>query len=427
MIPPMVTDRVFRARATHRRGRLAFAHPATLLPAVALMLASCTGTTTPASPMPGSSASDGASNGPSPAASSVDTTRLPGRYTLPDGLALDLATTGDAFIVRDPQSVAHGTWSANGNRITFEGNPCPGSPGTWHWTLDEGRLLLKPIDDGCAGRTSLLAQPLARSPEVLPWAVVVESRPLDQPAFRHAAVDAKGYFYSTDGSASIHKYTADGTLVATFGGLSRSSGVTVDVWGNIYADNADEAVIVRLDVAGKPVLRWKVDSGTVGPAGLAHDTQGRVYAALHGSHDHFVEQYSPGGMWVASWAPAGDDLGQVGGGLGAGPEEIAVDGDGSTVITDPLNNRLVAYDGTGRFLFNVTTGGKRRLVSPVVVAMNSAGAIYTLQNGEVWKWDPGGTYVGAWFLPYAGDLVVDATDHLWVVGSRIVSVALPEP
>ena len=411
------------------------ARRASLLPVVILVVAACGGGQShlPASGSitPTAGASAGTSAAPSatvaPTATPLDANQLPGRYLLAGDVALDLVPDGDAFIVRDADDVARGSWSATGNVLVFTGSPCEGVSGTYRWSLDTGLLTLRRISDTCGPRSAVLAQPFDKALERLPWATTAASATLAQPGYGYAAVDAKGNFWETDGASGFYRYAPDGTLAASFAGLAQSAGITVDKQGRVSVADAAKGAVRRYDATGKLVATWTVDGGIVGPAGLAHDAAGNLYVALRGDHDHFGEKYSTAGKRLLSWAPDGSGLGQIGGGPNAGPGSISVDAAGDILLTDPVNNRLVRYDRTGGFAGNILGGDRRSLNAPSVAAVDSTGGAFALVDNEIWEWDSGGTFVGAWLIPYSGDLVVDAGDHLWCVGSRIVAITLTAP
>ena len=395
-----------------------------------LALAACGGGQTHLPPSGGTAPSAGAASGSpstSLAPSPTDPGSLPGRYLLAGEVALDLVPGGDAFVVRDRDDVGRGTWAAAGNVLSFTGDPCPGVTGTYRWAIDQGVLNLRRIGDACAARAAVLTQPMERSADVLPWAATTASATITQPGYAYAAVDAKGGVWETDGRSGFYRYTADGSRVASFTGLSQSAGITVDGQGRVSVADAARGTVRRYDATGTLVATWTVGGGTAGPAGLAHDAAGNLYVALRGDHDHFGEKYSTSGKRLLSWAPDGSGLGQIGGGANAGPGSIAVDAAGGILLTDPVNNRLVRYDPTGAFAGNILGGDRRSLSAPSVATVDSSGAVFALVHNEIWEWDTGGTFVGAWLLPYSGDLVVDAGDRLWCIGSRIVAITLTAP
>jgi hypothetical protein len=107
-----------------------------------------------------------------------------------------------------------------------------------------------------------------------------------------------------------------------------------------------------------------------------------------------------------------------------------VDSAGNTYITDPANNRLVKFDPSGKFLFNITGDGTRKLTQPSRVAVDSTGSVYTnsiggLNSQTIWKFDSTGAFIGEWFNPYDADLVINGKDELFEVGPEIIGLGLP--
>ncbi len=397
----------------HRRGRLWRTKPSVIVaivPVIAVLNA-CAGS--PAvSPPPVASAS------------------VAGRYL--DGgdttHPVDLLPDGAAYTWQEAGFVFRDTYVLAGDTITFTGESCDGAKGTYRWSLDGDALSLAAVDDPCVGRSSVLIRRLARAAEQRPFTVVQPSKLILQPGYNLAAADAAGDLYTTDGHRGFYKYHPDGTVVGSWpDALSFTVGITVDSRGHIYVANFDDGTVHKFDGTGNPLRQWTVDGGAVGPVGIAHDAHDNIYVALHRIHDHYVEKYSPDGKLLATWAGLGAGDGQVGAGSHDGPSEIAVDAAGNSYITDPVNNRVVSFGSDGTFRYNLTGNGDRTLVHPSTVAVDTQGNVYTDSGLTLWKFDRTGAFVGEWFTPTPGTIVVDGRDRVLQVDAEIRLLGFPAP
>jgi sugar lactone lactonase YvrE len=80
--------------------------------------------------------------------------------------------------------------------------------------------------------------------------------------------------------------------------------------------------------------RGTADEELLEPAGVAADRHGRMYVPDAGAG--CVKQFSPDGRWLATFSSAGPD-----GSPFSGPRDVDVDGEGSLVVADTNNNRIV--------------------------------------------------------------------------------------
>lgn len=355
---------------------------------------------------------------------------LTGRY-YPSGAIggpfLDLLPGGNAYYSPRQFSITHNTFEVNGNQIIFSGVVCNQTSGSYHWSLEQDVLKLGLVSDSCADRTRFLLKTFKKLPEQFPYVNVVWDKLVTQTDFSQATVDAAGNFYVNDGLGGTYKYNPDGTFAKNWKKLSYTTGIVADEKGNMYIANLDDAAIHKFDATGNPVLAWKVDSGSVGPMGLSRDSKGNIYVILQRIHNHYVEKYSPDGKLLATWAKPGVNDGQIGADPQGGPAQIAVDAEGNSYLSDTLNNRLVKYDPNGKFLYNLTGDGKQKLVQPVDVAVDSKGNVYTISLQTLWKFDKAGHFVGAWFTPNSGNIVIDSKDDIFLINPDIMKIELPSP
>lgn len=341
--------------------------------------------------------------------------------------AIDLLPAGDAYLPVDAFSVVHDRFTLDGDQVTFAGDSCGGRPGAYRWSVDGTSLALKRLADPCSDRALLLAIPLTRDSRQLRYAVVTSvSTQLIQPDYNESTVGASGSVYETDGSGGFYRYAPDGTVTGSWpNALTYTTGIAVDPQGRIYVSNFDDATVHVFDAHGTELRHWHVAGGTVGPVGLALDTKGDLYVALHRAQDRYVEKYAPDGTPLGRFVAAGSGPGQVTGGPSSGPEEIAVDRVGDIWITDPENGRLVEVDAAGKPLRTIAGDGHTALDHPTTVAVDPAGDVYTTQSREIWEIGPNGRLKGQWLSPYAGNLVLDAKGDLFSVDQHIVALRLP--
>ena len=417
--------------------RSALIRAALAVVAVALASSACASAAATAVPSPTAAATTPTAMAPALATASaavagatLDPAALPGRYQSGADASqlVDLLPDGNAYLEAN-FAATHDAYSVSADQITFAGESCTGTKGTYRWSLQQDALTLTVVDDACATRVAMLAAaqvgPLRRLAQQFPYATMQVSKAFEQPDYNGSTVDAAGNFYESDGASGVYEYHRDGSLIRSWtAGLSYTIGITVDAHGNVYVANFDDATIHKFSATGKPIMSWKVGGGEAGPSGLAHDLAGNIYVALHRTHDHYVEKYSPTGKLIAAWATTGTGDGQIGATSHTGPGEIAVDGAGNTYVGDPDNNRIVKFDPNGKYLLNVTGDGTRK-IDGGQVTVDSKGNVYAESNAAIWKFDASGKFLGEWFCPYPVDLVVDAHDNLFGVDREIIALSLP--
>lgn len=87
-------------------------------------------------------------------------------------------------------------------------------------------------------------------------------------------------------------------------------------------------------------------------------------------------------------APVGDGPGQLGWAtFGPEPpakaEEFRVDGYGNIFVLDRLNGRVAQFTAEGKFVQNISYGGKEKLPYPTLLAVDQKGLIYLYDEGHV--------------------------------------------
>lgn len=189
------------------------------------------------------------------------------------------------------------------------------------------------------------------------------------------AVDpATGEVYTVEGgNHRVQRFGADGTHLATYGGVAAGSapgqfteplGVAVGPGGElVVADTRND----RLQRRDPSTGAWTVQAGFARPAAVAVDSAGRRYVAEYGAGQ--VRVIAADGAAVASIE-----------GLDH-PEAVAVDRDGRVVVADSGRHRVQRYVPSGSgYELETTLGGRGdapgQFVQPLGVAVDAAGAVY---------------------------------------------------
>lgn len=168
--------------------------------------------------------------------------------------------------------------------------------------------------------------------------------------------DAQGFLYLADYGGDydrVSKWTADGKLVATWGGHGETLGkfrrpcglaIARDAQGretDLLVADVNNHRIQRLDRrTGKALGSFGGPGHALGqldyPFAVAVDRQGFIYTAEYGGHR--VQKWSREGKPLASWGRAGRHPGQL-----ANPRGLAVGPDGSIYVSDTMNHRVQKF------------------------------------------------------------------------------------
>lgn len=171
---------------------------------------------------------------------------------------------------------------------------------------------------------------------------------------RGLAFDREGYLYLADAwNNRVSKFTGDGQFVTSFGSIGTADGQFLE------------------------------------PAGVALDNDGGIYvtdkcfdrtAGQNGAYDFEhcrVQKFDRQGQFVASWREVGgpDDLLQ-------GPTGITVAPDGTLLVADTLNNRIVHYTATGQLLGVLSGFGGSTFNKPTAAVIREDGTLFVLDGGN---------------------------------------------
>jgi tripartite motif-containing protein 71 len=149
--------------------------------------------------------------------------------------------------------------------------------------------------------------------------------------------------------------------------------------------------------------------------GLAIDLQGNIWVA--DKENNRIQKFDPSGKFLAKYGSFGSGDGQF-----KRPSSIAVDRDGNILVADSNNNRIEKFDTSGKFLakFGSLGSGDGQFSKPEAVAADSKGNIWVSDylNARVQKFDEERKFLKAFGTGTLGGpmgLSVDpASGNVWV-------------
>ncbi|MBV8070744.1 MAG: NHL repeat-containing protein, partial [Acidobacteriaceae bacterium] len=203
-------------------------------------------------------------------------------------------------------------------------------------------------------------------------------------------------FYYSDGEQILRSDDLQGRNQVAFGSIGDgvgqfygSLGIALDASGRIYVADTYNCRIVRFnDMKGTD---WVSYGGKCGPgkgefrnpSGVAVNSAGEIYV-LDGGNSRIVRLDDMKGSHWEAYGRAGTGKGQ----FAPYDESIALDASGRIYVADTRNQRVVRIDNIAGDNWIALTksppaagAAQRSLVSPISVAVGSAGRIYIADNG----------------------------------------------
>ncbi len=169
---------------------------------------------------------------------------------------------------------------------------------------------------------------------------------------------------------------------------------------------------------------FKIDHGLAYPTALATDREGNVYV-IDGDH-HRIQKFDSNGQFLTMWGSIGDGSGQFVFRIqGPIPGGIAVDERGIVYVAD-YYDRVQAFDGNGRFLFQWGRHGNSagQVSFSSGLAVDGRGTVYVgdADNHRIQKFDRVGHLLSEWGSAGSGDgeflalggVAVDRSGHVIV-------------
>lgn len=171
---------------------------------------------------------------------------------------------------------------------------------------------------------------------------------------RGLAMDLENHLYLADAwNSRVAKYTSDGQFITSFGGVGKGDGQFLE------------------------------------PAGVAVDNDGFIYvtdkcfdknAGNNGAYAYDacrVQKFDRHGAFLASWRAVSGPTDLL-----KGPTGISVAPDGSLLVADNQNNRIVRFSGDGQLLGVLTGFASSNFSNPSAVLMQEDGSVFVLDSGN---------------------------------------------
>jgi len=272
----------------------------------------------------------------------------------------------------------------------------------------------------------MLATPFARGSDPIDFEPVAEflrlPADLTLGACSATAVDSQGRVYLFHrGKQPILCFNKSGNFLRSWGDdlIGMAHGLRVDRDDNVWVTDIGHHMVFKFSPTGKLLLALgTTDKPGLGdnqfnkPTDLAFGPQGEIYVS-DGYGNNRVMKFDGRGKFLNSWGTPGKGPGEFN-----LPHAILVDLNGQVVVGDRENNRVQVFNSDGNLLeiwagfapFGLTFDGDGRLFvadgrANKVLLLNSAGQVVN-------SWGKKGTAPGQFDLPHM--LTADADGNLYV-------------
>ncbi|HEY8466431.1 MAG TPA: Ig-like domain-containing protein [Solirubrobacterales bacterium] len=225
------------------------------------------------------------------------------------------------------------------------------------------------------------------------------------------AVDSDGFSYVTNTTETmrgrVHKFDANGTHAANWGGLQFSGLTEVELAadGTLFVLERSTHRISKVNENGRTVMT--IGSQGSGPGQLSSPT-GFALDAEHGllfvadTNNHRIQKFSVDGTPLGGWGEPGSGDGQF-----SQPTDVAIGPDGGIYVVDSGNNRVQKFDRDGNLIgkWGGQGSGDGRFQSPQRAAVGPDGTVYVTDTGNdrVQRFTPAGKHLATWGSPGSGD------------------------
>jgi len=196
------------------------------------------------------------------------------------------------------------------------------------------------------------------------------------------ALDANGNVYVADtGNNRVEEFSEVGRFVQAISaangvGFENPQGVAVDAKGDLFVSDTENNRVVEFSAKG--VYLQAVTKSMEGPEGLSLDAAGDLWVANAG-------QYDAGGDQVVELSTTGSVLIQLGGSTSSNlggmsnPSDVALDGAGHLLVTDPDYSLVEEFDTDGPY-GNEFGGGQ--IQAALAVAVGPNGDVFVADTGD---------------------------------------------
>jgi len=196
--------------------------------------------------------------------------------------------------------------------------------------------------------------------------------------------------------------------------------VKIDAAANVYvieydngANNPHIVTVYRND--GSYLRQLGSTSGSTNgkfnyPEDLVLDASGNIYVADGGNNR--VQVFNSAGVYQTQWGSQGTGNGQF-----TGVSGITVDGSGNVYVVDEGNSRIQKFNSSGTYLTSWGTAGtgNGQFTNPNKIAVNPvSGNLFVTEDNRIQEFTNTGVYVNQFSVPFAENLVFDASGIIYV-------------